>query len=121
MPDLTEFLLARIAEDEESARACGGSAWRYQLWNGEDRVIDVDDQEVVAVFDLDMDAMHAARWTPARVLAECETKRRIVEAIVELFESGRHENTYTGFSYILEQLALPFADHADYRGEWRPE
>ena len=49
---------------------------------------------------------HIARWDPARVVAECESKRRILE---------RHEQD----EEILRVLALPYADHRDYRDEWR--
>jgi hypothetical protein len=49
-----------------------------------------------------------ARWDPARVLAECAAKRRIVEMY-----AGQH-----GQPYVLHFLALPYADHPDYRQEW---
>ncbi len=44
--------------------------------------------------------------SPDRVLTECEAKRRII--------------TNWGFPGALRALALPYADHPDYREEWRP-
>jgi hypothetical protein len=129
---LTAFLSARIAEDEEAARACGGT-WRYQLWHGEDRVIDVEDQEVIGVFpDLDMHAMHAARWDPARVLAECEAKRAIIAEINEAqpvwddLAASYSPEGWTAVArmalakHVLIALAQPYIDHPDFRPEWRP-
>jgi len=86
MADLAEFLLARIAEDE----AAYESAY-------------------VAYLD-------GFPFTPTRVLAECETKRRIVELCAYW---QRPVDGLDGED-ILRLLALPYADHPDYREEWRP-
>lgn len=51
-------------------------------------------------------------WYPDTILAECEAKRRIIE------EWGPFE-TYNG-EELLKVLALPYADHPDYRQEWKP-
>ena len=114
---LTEFLLARIAEDEAAANV-------------------------------------AHRESPARVLAECEAKRRIVEfhkswpVLVQTpvtFEpvDGTDPGHYTFRATqqiawtteqeyrerfgdeppagpVLRHLAAVYADHPDYREEWRP-
>jgi hypothetical protein len=88
---LTEFLLARIAEDEEDARSV----------HWEDAGIGSDDPI-------------RSRW-----LAECEAKRRIVEGmtVTAEVEGGGYE---IALRDALRALALPFADHPDYREEWRP-
>jgi hypothetical protein len=105
LADLADFLLARIAEDEQ--RAVGLPSF----WVTGGRVI----------FD------------PARVLAECEAKRRIVEpwraGLTEpdpfSVSLGSEENWRYGIhsqarEAILRLLALPYANHPDYRQEWRP-
>lgn len=85
---LTEFLLARIAEDE-AEQPCE--------WGCHDRV-----------------------------LAECETKRRIVEDYqgVTLRPMLGDNPIVKGFvsamDGVLAALALPYADHPHYREEWRP-
>jgi hypothetical protein len=125
---LVEFLLARIDEDEKGARLaicqCGGSACTVESgW--------YDTQELVARLDDIDSAAHVAQWGPARVLAECEAKRRIV--------AGHPSEEYFGDLYCnvcgsgselgpgddwpcptLCALALPYADHPDYDPTWRP-
>lgn len=59
-------------------------------------------------------ALHIARHDPARVLAECEAKRAIVE-------EATHPQTSSVEGYnILRILAVAHADHPDYDEEWRP-
>ena len=100
--DLAEFLLARIAEDEFAAqdsleRGFGGWEWLADLGvNFEART-------------------HIVRWHPARVLAECDAKRRIVQCLA-MYEPHIDTNQ----DEILQLLALPYADHPDYQQEWAP-
>jgi hypothetical protein len=109
---LTEFLLARIAEDEAAARAVGWTP-RWVMAH------DLPDAPPGIV-------AHIARHDPARVLAECAAKRRIVELAddatgldmqvdSEFAAESRNEVTspYLG-DVILRALAMPYADHADY-------
>lgn len=66
----------------------------------------------------------------ARVLAECEAKRRIVNdagfAVLQSEINRRTPHTEPLFAaallgkYVLAHLALPDADHQDYQSEWRP-
>lgn len=99
MSDLTEFLLARVAEDEADASA----ASEHRLW-----VISQADDRIVN------DAGHMQRFMPSRILAECEAKRRIVSLCSPIIPSD------CGVPEVLNALALPYADHPDYREEWRP-
>lgn len=95
--NLAEWLLEQIAEDEQVARK-----------TGEDPV----------------DSEHQARWPPARVLAECEAKRKTIEHINEQHDSAHGEPGSflpPEWAEILKILALPFADRPGYRPEWRPE
>ena len=88
---LTDFLLARIAEDETKARTPLGDGQHWQNVN------------------------------PSRVLAECESKRRIVEmAWHHLGEDDYAWGMEEAKRQILAVLALPYADHPDYRQEWAP-
>lgn len=115
---LTDFLLARIAEDEAAAQKAVD--WPYQIigtpWG--------------ATYELVADAEHsrADHWlcvAPTHVLAECEAKRRIVEMYVGPTEDDEG-NLYAIGGYgeawvdAIKFLALPYADHSDYRDEWRP-
>lgn len=106
---LTEFLLARIAEDEAAARRAlvdehGNQVWQAQQW-----------------VELETDALtHVYRHDPHAVLAECEAKRRLIEAA----EEWRWDRDLAGpdphSDWVLELLALPYAGHPDYRDEWKP-
>lgn len=96
---ITEFLLARIAEDEAEAAKAGS----FTPW---DRPFERDDYGHLLV-------------QPGRVLAECDAKRRIVEVA----EGWRWERDGMGpdpkSDEVLRLLAQPYADHPDYREEWR--
>jgi hypothetical protein len=139
--DVAEFLLARIAEDEAYARLAaepsdgdGRTAeWTEDasgvLWTG-------DDYHPLGDSAL---SRHIERWDPARVLAECEAKRRVVAAYqdersrrdiyeseesraVEDDEQRMHRRSAAarcrGLEIAIEALAAVYADHSDHRDEW---
>ncbi|MGZ4524215.1 MAG: DUF6221 family protein, partial [Mycobacteriaceae bacterium] len=65
---------------------------------------------------------HIARHDPARVLAECEAKRRIVEryrVCEPNYDEGNRLETRV-LDWTMRLLALPYADHPDYDPAWRP-
>lgn len=125
---LTEFLLARIAEDEKAAlpfrnRLGEDDAWRCDEVGGKVRSVmpqHFGNSDVMAESDTHLTAAHIARHDPARVLAECEAKRRIVN---DLRPEGRRiasvRPLWRMHDDILAALALPYADHPDWREEWR--
>jgi hypothetical protein len=134
---LTEFLLARIAEDEARAH--------YALSRGGGGALEYGGQWYGAI-------KHAERWEPARALAECAAKRAIitcheswpvlVEGPIEFglvdgtdphaiayratqqiawatqAEYRKRFGTEPPTTPMLRALALPYADHPDYRDEW---
>lgn len=127
--DLATFLLARIAEDEALARAATASPWvpDDQGWTDAqgNPFIQAPYHELVIAAD---DVQHITRWQPARVLAECEAKRRIVgryQRSISVLDRGvvigrEIESSRANESRaVLCLLALPYADHPDYL-EWRP-
>ena len=99
---LTDVLLSRIVEDEGDARSLGGEL-RGASWQD-------------------------GAGTPERVLAECEAKRRIIslhalmehERTASLLSRVITPSVLVGMGAVLRILALPYADHPDYREEWRP-
>jgi len=107
---LTEFLEARIAEDEAVAELASSH-------NGG------------ATFAKDNYGCLLVQ--PARVLAECAAKRRIVEVQARLdaahvavgprrrLRSG-HRVAEDALQFVLRCLALPYAEHPDYDEAWRP-
>lgn len=94
MSELTEFLIARIAEDEA-------------FWTPE-----VNDLEIGNIAE--------------RILTECEAKRRIVEDFETLH--GDYQVTHDPGTearrlqamVALAHLAAVYAEHPDYREEWKP-
>lgn len=120
MSDLTDFLLARIAEDEEVARAAGPAPWIHA--RNEESVLDFQAHRVTPVRTEHANNVHVHLWAPTRVLAECETKRRIVELATEherLRLDQRHEGSATALHDVLQLLAQPYASHSDYSEDWQ--
>ncbi|MFF9631749.1 DUF6221 family protein [Streptomyces fradiae] len=168
--DLIEFLRARLDEDAERARAAAArpdaaseEAWRVSgshsdaggtYWSVTAGVMG---QEVVELVGGGMSgggahtegmAEHIARHDPARVLAEVDAKRRLLdlhalvhrdvlwldseggEATEEIAVCGHCVPRHSCFSdrgavpqggcATLRLLATPYADHPDYRNDWRP-
>lgn len=144
--ELVAFLRARLGEDERVAREATAGPWRHnpdKHWRkpgtswfeeavfagpaGSDATCvagtgESDDSQSTA------DARHIALWDPARVLAEVAAKRRILDELDkerdQLERSGYRPTDVSPALARLHRvarfLALPYADHADYREQWRP-
>lgn len=126
--DLVQFLRDRLDEDEQAARRVK-SSWRQV---GETGVIVASDgghAEECANGNWTGIAEHIVRHDPARVLAEVDAKR----ALLDLHGPGEFEYSDVDVCMVCDQqdpepypcrtvrlLALPYADHPDYRDEWRP-
>lgn len=117
---LTNFLLARIAEDEQNATALAKELGRW----GRERALNGPDgsQGSIAVT-----AIEGSASAPERVLTECEAKRRIVDLHQAVWAgdgpvtyNSRLEGQQWAYERGLRALALPYADHPDYDKAWRP-
>lgn len=135
---LVEFLLARISEDEARARAAiEDDSGSDEGFSGQYAALIKPPSGVGMAqggFGEAAARMIATYAVPARVLAECEAKRRIV---------GRHDGGWrkshripiTGREWIsdrgcrcgehwpcpeLSALAAVYADHPAYDERWRP-
>jgi hypothetical protein len=107
---IVEFLLARIAEDEEAARGSKAD-------NARNPHMKIPASWITGVAD--------------RVLAECEAKRRIVELSATWMDQGERATGHDHATVmlktqgitaetVLRTLVLPYADHPDFDEEWRP-
>ena len=149
---LVEFLRDRLAEDEQIANLISPGGYQPDVWRvepsrsgrwsqvvaysrmlgeSEDDAAREDDQPVALVQSGRREDLHIARHDPARVLAEVEAKRRIVD---EPQPSGNYvyrddgtpacgtcgDYTVEWPCDTLKLLALPYADHPDYDPAWRP-
>ena len=130
MDDLVAFLRARLDEDEQVARAAI-ERQPYDEWDATGATGDDDaalaHAEVVKIARPHPTpaaraiAQHIARWDPARVLAEVEAKRRIITSYQLFATDPVQSGTYvSGLLDAILLLVQPYADHPDYREEWRP-
>lgn len=118
---LAEFLLARVAEDEAKARQAAQVVADWAQWRKEDGREATPGELTLSV--VDFTDQYIIDYDPARVLAECEAKRRIVSQFddVDYYLPGDVEAGYeSAHAVTLRLLALPYADHPDYRDEFRP-
>jgi hypothetical protein len=113
--ELTEFLLARIAEDEAVAR---------EAMMRRDRSEPLDDEPWRLWWQ---DVPSRLCVDPTRVLAECEAKRRIVadaQAFADDPEKdwGEVDNLDDGqaqaFANAMRALASVYRDHPDFDPAW---
>nr|BEK68840.1 hypothetical protein KPHV_60670 [Kitasatospora purpeofusca] len=131
---LEAFLKARLAEDEAVAREASPDRASHWQRGGDPKapldVIDSRGQRVVYYEGrpLSGQATHIARHDPARVLAEVDAKRRVLvryeeERAIQTSGMGGLLTKYLVPRYeeIIRLLALPYADHPDYRPEWAPD
>ncbi|MEV5940656.1 DUF6221 family protein [Streptomyces sp. NPDC051994] len=134
MDALVQFVRDRLDEEAEAARKAGGDAWRFDavdsaggvVFDSRDRPIMESASDPGRSHGHDRtaadhhQAAHAVRHNPARVLAEVEAKRRILDGIAGADAEGAYITaTFTAMD-VLRLLALPYAGHPGYREEWRP-
>jgi hypothetical protein len=132
--DLADFLLTRIDDDQDQARHATPGPWqnvrvneRADGWNvgalgadGTHYDVAVDHGSSTEGACGGSDSTHIVRWDPMRVVAECETKRRIVEYCASQISVDEQKPGGTHGMTVLLLMALPYASHRDYRPEWRP-
>lgn len=141
---ITEFIAARLDDDEAYARNAfrphgdegpkNGPEWR-EIWSG--TVECGPGGEHIATFDSQL-SRHIERHDPARVLREVAAKRAILKQYQAALTAnqigtrpgGIHsissriraedEAALDVLSRAVAHLAAAYADHPDYREEWRP-
>lgn len=139
MPDIIEFLRARYDEDEQIALDAYGARWEvgptFGALNNRVYVREEGDPidsvgtcviagQVANVPQFRDNAQHIARWDPARVLAEVEAKRQVIDH-AELWAATLHETPEgwteaattayrMAMAWTLNLLAATYADHPDY-------
>ena len=144
MSEIADFLRARIAERRALAEAASPGPWHANL--EADEVVAVDGITVADGFALSgrqlrATVQHIAANDPADVIADCDAKQRLLDAILaephatlrpggstaiycvtdsdpgESCECGRDARV----SEYVRILVQPFAGHPDHKGgEWAP-
>ena len=94
--NITEFLEARIAEDEERAETCRELGWFPAPKYG------------------------VTTFSHVRVLAECAAKRAIISECRQstLSDLDGGEDDQPAPMWVARALAAVYADHPDYQQEW---
>lgn len=124
MDDLIAWLRAQLDDDERVARQMTAEPCGFYI------EAETADTNIMTV------GAHVYRWTPKRVLAEVDAKRRI---LVEIFGyeakidgewgcchsaadigAGKCPEIDINEIAALRILALPYAGRDGYRDEWRP-
>lgn len=119
--DLVPFLRARLDEEADLARRCGGDDCGE--WAAHGHTVDFCQSELPG-FPPTI-ALHVALHDPARVLREVEARRRVLARHVlspatgdpELPWDNRDDCQYDGEPWPCDDLldlASPYADHPDY-------
>jgi hypothetical protein len=117
--ELLAFLRAQLDEDERVAREADSGRWIP-----EDKGITFEyhadyfhggEAQARLVADTRANQWHIANWDPARVLAEVEAKRRVLDMVTL-------GNYYGGFGeayvQVVHELAQPYAGRPGWREEW---
>jgi len=126
-PDMAAWLMERIAEDERVAREAASD--RPGPWVQGDHDAPGWDRDLVyhqsdwsgwTQFDYESMASHVARHDPARVLAECEAKRRVVQLCRDAPELDSWVTTALA-EEILLHLVQVHSGRPDFQPEWLPE
>lgn len=134
---ITEFLLARIAEDEAVALPFKNELGDVRQWQADDiggvvRTVDprpLGLPDMVGTCSTHLEADLMSRYDPARVLAECAAKRAIVayfELEAEKMADPRKRQAASEPEWwlmraaerTLHSLAAVYSTHPDYRQEW---
>ena len=140
MNDLADFLLARLGEDERDARKAGSRKWGSinRGWDSSYQrdIAALGDGPTERLFPVPYNYdEHVARWSPARVLAECEAKRRMLDRDdghtnnwMSDLDTDPDSRVFGSFCLLdrepwpcstVRLLALPYADHEQFKEEWR--
>jgi hypothetical protein len=122
--ELLDFLRARLQDDEDYARTAfadhndAGPKW-YEQWSG---ALNIGEEEDLVLTNDSAISRHMERHDPAHVLADVEAKREVLRLAERAHDY--HETFMNSFAAAMEDalrlFAQAYADHPDYREEWRP-
>lgn len=114
---LAEFILARVADDEADARLAM-TGYSTGEWTHDGGIYAGHPTAEIVDWAYGDTSGHIARHDPARVLAECEAKRRIIAAVTDWLDTHPEEDHVPAGDDVLCWLALPYRDHADFNPLW---
>jgi len=106
--EMLAFWRARLDEDEQNARAALERTTTTRRMIGRQWVEDT----------IQPPEWRRSAWTPQRVLAEVDAKRRRLAELSDAIEAGH--DSYDLAATLLPYELLPYADHPSYDEAWRP-
>jgi hypothetical protein len=126
--DLLQFLRDRLNETEARVRALPAGPWRWTKWDDPESegltgpngaVLTSEDAEGYKSWITRDEAFDAYLQDiqPARILAEIQAKRALVD---EFERCGPNTQGHSGLRFAVQVHAAVYADHPDFRDEWRP-
>ncbi|MFD3827697.1 DUF6221 family protein [Streptomyces sp. NPDC058621] len=135
---LVQFLRARLDDDEQVARRVEDQSapWGGQWVADEAGALRTRNGHVLAYGHVSTDGRelpiplkpglveHWARHDPARALADVDAKRQALDHYERCVRHIRGDDAYVlaegAVGRQVQYMALPYADHPDYRKEWKP-
>jgi hypothetical protein len=137
MEDLVQFLRARLDGEAQAEHRSYRTTWEYadpciSCGRPTTGLTEFSDGPIAefqpcghAIWDPAEMAQYRESAPDARVLAEIDSKRRIVDLMAGMLAAAEGDSEVDHYGGLdaaegtLELLALPYADHPDYRDEWR--
>lgn len=127
MDDLVAFLTARLDERQAAADAATPGPWSRGVDNLGDPYVEGANGHLIADLPFchehddrrELDAAHIAANDPAYMLADVAAKRQII-ALADSHAVLDSHGAWVTVREVLQLLALPYADHPDFQGSWRP-
>lgn len=121
---LTEFLLARLDEDEAVAKMPSVTLMDWEFDDSTEPAVVAIGWTIASEVQPSEAGKHIARHDPARVLADVAAHRAVValhtgDEDPDCPPWGRRPDGSEPCATLLA-LAQPHADHPDFRDEWRP-
>ena len=127
--DLVEFVRACLARDEQVARRATPPPWTVHV--ASDGIVSLDEVDGHMIAEMqgcdyhpdrrEVDGAHIARHDPARVLAEVEAKRTILDrhepGVSEPSECGRCNDPWPCDD--VKALTQPYAGEPGWQEAWR--
>ncbi|GAA4720178.1 hypothetical protein GCM10023216_06290 [Isoptericola chiayiensis] len=118
---LATFLHERLDEDAGTAQDANATRWSpagtevdFEIWS--DRLRDGVTLSRLKALNR-ANVWHIVNWAPPRVLAEVESKRRIIRLCLDEWVVPTDLGLRSRRDHVLR---LPYARHPQYRTEWRP-
>ncbi len=134
LDSLVDWLLLQIAEDEMKARTAGSEAWRWKVVETpaqRDALVRADGTVCADSWGADKQEtgfrgaeakVFIERFNPERVLADCESKRRMLARLQNLSRAWwTTTRSADEAKSVIREMALAYANRPGYRDEWRPD